>query len=180
MKNEEWRDVVGYEGRYQISSMGRVKSLARTFIGKGGGEHLVKERVLKPCDNGRGYLYIGLSDGTGEHKRHYIHRLVGEAFLPRAEGKDAINHKDEDKTNNNVWNLEWVSDKENCNFGTRNERIAKANSKPVAQCTKEGELVKTWSSLTEIGKQTGFSIGNISQVTNGKHKQAYGFIWRYV
>ena len=180
MKNEEWRDVVGYEGRYQISSMGRVKSLARTFIGKGGGEHLVKERVLKPCDNGRGYLYIGLSDGTGEHKRHYIHRLVGEAFLPRAEGKDAINHKDEDKTNNNVWNLEWVSHKENCNFGTRNERIAKANSKPVAQYTKDGAFIKAWASAAEVKRQLGFNHSNIIQVAKGNRKTACGFIWKYV
>ena len=172
--SEVWRDIVGYEGRYQVSSMGRVKSLERKDrLGR-----IVKECILKPGTD-RGYLIVELCAG-GKRKRLRVHRLVGEAFLPRAEGKDAINHKDEDKTNNNVWNLEWVSHKENCNFGTRNERIAKANSKPVAQYIKDGELVKTWSSLTEIGKQTGFSIGNISQAANGKYKQAYGYIWKYV
>ena len=175
MKNEEWRDIVGYEGRYQVSSTGRVKSLER----KDCLERTIRERILKQAVTHNGYLRVDLCAG-GKRKRLRVHRLVGEAFLPRAEGKDAINHKDEDKTNNNVWNLEWVSDKENCNFGTRNERIAKANSKPVAQCTKGGELVKTWSSLIEIGKQTGFSIGNISQAANGKYKQAHGFIWKYV
>ena len=174
MTKEVWRDIEGYEGLYQVSNMGRVKSLGR----KDRFGRVIKERILKPS-NDRGYLYVDLC-ACGKRKRLRVHRLVGEAFLPRAEGKDVINHKDEDKTNNNVWNLEWVSDKENCNFGTRNERIAKANSKPVAQCTKEGELVKTWSSLIEIGKQTGFSIGNISQAANGKYKQAYGFIWKYV
>lgn len=177
--SEEWRDIEGYEGLYQVSDQGRVKSLERTFIDKSGRKQTVKERILKPNVVGGGYLIVELCAG-GKRKRLRVHRLVGEAFLPRAEGKDAINHKDEDKTNNNVWNLEWVSHKENCNFGTRNERIAKANSKPVAQYIKDGELVKTWSSLTEIGKQTGFSIGNISQAANGKYKQAYGFIWKYV
>ena len=173
--SEVWRDIKGYEGLYQVSDQGRVKSLER----KDRFGRVIKERILRPSVGVRGYLYVDLCAG-GKRKRLRVHRLVGEAFLLRAEGKDAINHKDEDKTNNNVWNLEWVSHKENCNFGTRNERIAKANSKPVAQYTKDGELVKTWSSLTEIGKQTGFSIGNISQVANGKYKQAYGCIWKYV
>ena len=179
MSEEVWRDIEGFEGLYQVSDQGRVKSLERKVKHWCGGERIQKERILKPGMDKGGYLIVNLCAG-GKRKTLKVHRLVCGAFLPRAEGKDAINHKDEDKTNNNVWNLEWVSHKENCNFGTRNERIAKANSKPVAQCTEEGELVKTWSSLTEIGKQTGFGIGNISLAANGKHKQAYGFIWKYV
>ena len=176
MKNEEWRDVVGYEGRYQVSSMGRVKSLARTdCLGR-----TVKERFLKPCDNGRGYLYISLSDGTGEHKRHYIHRLVGEAFVPNPLEKEDVNHKDENPSNNHASNLEWLTHKENLNYGMRNERVAKANSKPVAQYTKAGAFIKVWASAAEVKRQLGFNHSNIIQVAKGNRKTACGFIWKYV
>ena len=180
MKNEEWRGVVGYEGRYQISSMGRVKSLARTCNTKGGSKRTVKERILKPCDNGRGYLYISLSDGTGEHKRHYIHRLVGEAFVPNPLENEDVNHKDENPSNNHASNLEWITHKENLNYGTRNERVAKANSKPVAQYTKDGAFIKAWASAAEVKRQLGFNHSSIIQVAKGNRKTAYGFIWRYV
>ena len=180
MKNEEWRDVVGYEGRYQVSNQGRVKSLERIIIKKDGRKFTVKERVLKPCDNGRGYLYISLSDGTGEHKRHYIHRLVGEAFVPNPLEEEDVNHKDENPSNNHASNLEWVTHKENCNFGTRNERIAKTNSKPVAQYTKDGAFIKAWASAAEVKRQLGFNHSNIIQVAKGNRKTACGFIWKYV
>ena len=176
MKNEEWRDVAGYEGRYQVSSMGRVKSLERKdCLGR-----TVKERVLKPCDNGRGYLYISLSDGTGEHKRHYIHRLVGEAFVSNPLEKEDVNHKDENPSNNHASNLEWLTHKENLNYGMRNERVAKANSKPVAQYTKDGAFIKVWASAAEVKRQLGFNHSNIIQVAKGNRKTACGFIWEYV
>ena len=176
MKNEEWRDVVGYEGRYQVSSTGRVKSLKRKdCLGR-----TIRERMLKPCDNGRGYLYISLSDGTGEHKRHYIHRLVGEAFVPNPLEKEDVNHKDENPSNNHASNLEWLTHKENLNYGMRNERVAKANSKPVAQYTKDGAFIKVWGSAAEVKRQLGFNHSNIIQVAKGNRKTACGFIWRYV
>ena len=174
--SEEWRDVVGYEGLYQVSDQGRVKSLERKdSLGR-----TIKERILKPCDNGRGYLYISLSGGTVEHKRHYIHRLVGEAFVPNPLEVEDVNHKDENPSNNHASNLEWVTHKENCNFGTRNERIAKTNSKPVAQYTKDGAFIKAWASAAEVKRQFGFNHSNIIQVAKGNRKTACGFIWRYV
>ena len=176
MKNEEWRDVVGYEGRYQVSSTGRVKSLKRKdCLGR-----TIRERMLKACDNGRGYLYISLSDGTGEHKRHYIHRLVGEAFVPNPLEKEDVNHKDENPSNNHASNLEWLTHKENLNYGMRNERVAKANSKPVAQYTKDGAFIKVWASAAEVKRQLGFNHSNIIQVAKGNRKTACGFIWKYV
>ena len=179
MKNEEWRDVVGYEGRYQVSSMGRVKSLERKdCLGR-----TIKERILKPSPTKYGYLVVSLYAG-GKTKNVTVHRLVCEAFHENPDNKPQINHLNEDKTDNRACNLEWCTCKQNINHGSRNERaakgIAKALSKSLGQYTRDGDLVKVWPSTIEVQRQTGFSRGNISQVANGKLKTAYGFIWKYV
>ena len=175
MTEEVWRDVKGYEGLYQVSDQGRAKSLER----KDRFGRTVKERILKPAVTQDGYLKVTLWAG-GKPKTLRVHRLVCEAFYDNPDNKSDVNHINEDKTDNRACNLEWCTRRENNNHGTHNERSGKTRSKPVAQCTKDGELVKTWPSLTEIGKQKGFSQGSISEVANGKRKQAYGFIWKYI
>ena len=179
MKNEEWRDVVGYEGLYQVSSMGRVKSLERRFIDKIGRERYVKECFLKPCADRGGYLRVGLCDGK-KQKTFKVHRLVCEAFHENPDNKPQVNHINEIKTDNRASNLEWATARENSNFGTRNERVAKARSKLVGQYAQDGELIKVWPSTMEVERQAGFSQGNISKAANGKYKHAYGFIWKYI
>ena len=179
MKNEEWRDVAGYEGLYQVSDQGRVKSLERTFIDKSGRKRTVKERILKPGMDKGGYLRIDLC-ASGKSRMFSVHRLVCQAFHDNPENKLDVNHINENKTDNRACNLEWSTRRENINHGTHNERSGKTRSKPVGQYTLDGELVKVWQSTHKVERQAGFSQGNISKVANGKRKQAYGFIWKYV
>ena len=171
MTKEIWRDIEGYEGLYQVSDQGRVKSL---------GHKLRKsERILKPVVRHDGYQVVGLYTG-GKPKTLKVHRLVCQAFHENPENKPQVNHLNEIKTDNRASNLEWATARENSNFGTRTERLGKAQSKPVAQYAQDGELIKIWPSVRETERQTGFRHGYICQAANGKRKQAYGFIWKYV
>ena len=127
-----------------------------------------------------GYYSVGLSK-NGILKRYYVHRLVAEAFLPNSDNLPLINHKDENKSNNNVNNLEWCDVKYNTNYGTRNKRIGKSNtngklSKPVLQYTLDGKFVREWESYREC-KRNGFN--HVSECCRGKLKSCGGFIWRY-
>lgn len=121
MKDEIWKDCKHYEGLYQVSNYGRVKGLKRTIICKNGVEKPIEEKYITQHDNGNGYLFVNLYKHN-KSKREYVHRLVAMAFIPNPENKPTVNHKDEDKQNNHVDNLEWMTYKENNNYGTHNER----------------------------------------------------------
>ena len=115
---EEWRDIKGYEGLYQVSSLGRVKSLNYN--------HTKKEKVLDFKPNKYGYKVTYLYNNN-ERKPYSVHRLVAEAFIPNPNNYKEVNHKDENKSNNCVDNLEWCTAKYNSNYGTRNKRISDTN-----------------------------------------------------
>lgn len=165
---EIWLDIKGYEGLYQVSNHGRVRSLNYWKTGK------VKILSTRICN---GYLRVGLSK-DGKEKMFMIHRLVAEAFIPNWFDDPCVNHIDENKENNNVENLEWCDTKHNDNHGTRNIRISEKLSKPVLQYTKGGELVREWNSITEA-ERNGFSSGDIWSCCNGRYKSHKGFIWKY-
>lgn len=169
---EIWKSVEGYEGLYEVSNFGRVKSL--------GNEKTRKEKILKVGENGCGYMFVTLSK-EGKIKPFLIHRLVAAAFLPNPEKLPQINHRDEDKTNNCVENLEWCTRDYNNNYGTRNDRVAKAlingkTSKRVI-CEETGEI---FPSTMEVQRQLGFANTHISDCCNGKLRTCGGFHWRYV
>ena len=175
MTEEVWRDVKGYEGLYQVSNMGRVKSLER----KDRFGRVIKERILEPAVTHNGYLRVGLHV-DGKRKMLRVHRLVCEAFHENPDNKSEVNHVNENKTDNRACNLEWSTRTENCNHGSRNERVAKALSKPIGQFSLDGKLIKVWQSACEARRQTGFDQGYVGAVARGKFKQAYGYIWKYI
>ena len=183
-KEEIWKDIKDYEGLYQVSNMGRVKTLAHVTIRKNGSKLPVKERFLKLQTAPNGYVQVCLCNGSGKRKFLLVHRLVCEAFHENPKSKPCVNHIDENKANNTASNLEWCTIVENLNHGTRNARagkaLAKALSKPVGQYTTDGNLVKVWQSTREVQRRLGFDHGDISKVARGKKKTAHGYVWKYI
>lgn len=183
--NEIWRDIKGYEN-YQVSSLGRVKSIRRTVKSKNG-YRTVKERILKPRKNRYGYLQLSLCK-ENKRKTMLVHRIVCDAFIDNPLNLPQINHRNEDKTDNRVENLEYCDASYNNNFGTRNERagIAISKAKKGVFNTKHSKAVKCletgkiYPSLSEVHRQFGFSAGHICNCCNGKRNTCCGFHWQYV
>ena len=193
MKNEIWKDVVGFEDYYQVSNLGNVRRKAhkRTVVrGTQVYQVLYGERLLKPQPRQHGYLAVPLYGNEKRHngrkcKSYSVHRLVAEAFIPNPNGYDEVNHLNEIKTDNRAENLEWCDRIANCNHGTRNKRLGEANinnpltSRAVIQMTLDGEVVGEYPSLAEAQRQTGCDKANIHNCLSGRYTHAYGYIWRY-
>ena len=122
-RKEIWKPISGYDGLYEISNRGRVKSL---FF-KNGTTFIKRDKILTPTDNGNGYLIVPLTK-DGVKKNYYVHRLVANAFVQNPKGKRVVNHKDFNKMNNNSENLEWCTQKENVRYSARNMRKAKRST----------------------------------------------------
>lgn len=188
MKYEIWKPVIGYEGFYEVSNLGRLRSVDKYIKGKGNSIRLKKGKILKSQITKIGYLLVVLTKDK-KIKGQYVHRLVAEAFIPNPTNLPCVNHKNECKTDNRIENLEWCTYGYNINYGTRNEKVSKALTKPkkpiksklkpVYKYSLDGKLIATYLSISEAARQTGISKGNISQCCNGRLKTAGGFIWRF-
>ena len=198
--NEIWKDILGYEGLYQISNLGDVRSLNYNHTGE--------IKLLKQSTDKYGYKRVGLFK-NGKEKKYLIHRLVAMTFIPNPDNLPIINHKDEDKTNNNVNNLEWCTYEYNNNYGTRNERVSESmrgennplygkchreetkkkmsekmkgkNLKPILMYDKEGNFIRRFNSIGEANEYFGKNrnCSSISNCLNGRKKTTYNYIFKY-
>ena len=185
---EVWKTAVYdgeiYEGLYKVSNWGRILSLNY--------RNTRKADLMTPFENEKGYYQVNLRK-NGETKLCKVHRLVAETFLPNPEGKPCVNHKIEGKKGKKInmvffnedgsidkerTTIEWVTAKENSNYGTRNERMAKTKSKRVLQLSLSGDLIKVWESVNECGRN-GFNQSSVCQCCTGKRKTHKGFRWEY-
>lgn len=176
---EIWKPVVGYETKYEVSNYGRVRSIARNvwngkcYFWKDG--QILYERI-----SNSGYKMVRV-DGANR----YIHRLVASAFIENPNNLPQVNHKDENKMNNDVSNLEWCTAKYNSNYGTGIERArikhigVMVNNKPINQYTKDGVFIARYESATIASKLVRVDNSRICKVANGRSKYAGGFIWRW-
>ena len=165
---EEWKEIIGYENSYWISNLGNVKS---------------KRKQLKLTINKDGYYIVNLSK-KGKSKVFNVHRLVAIHFIKNPNNLEQVNHKDENKLNNCVSNLEWCTLQQNHNYGTRNTRtgISQRNnsrSKAVLQYDLNMNFIQEFPSVSEIQRQFMFNHNNIIRCCNGKYTQAYGYIWKF-
>ena len=176
MSEEIWKDIEGYEGIYQVSSFGRVRSLDRYIQPY---THFCRGRILKPRKRPT-YLSVKLSN-EGILKCMYVHRLVAHAFIPNPNNLSDINHKDEDKTNNRVDNLEWCTHKYNINYGTAKERIRNSmpNKKVVIQMSLQGEFIAEYPSVTDAAKAINVSRKSIYRYCQGKRIASCGYKWKF-
>lgn len=179
---EIWRDIPGYEGYYQVSNLGRIKTLDRYVKHWRGGLLLRKSQLLKLNYDADGYIIVGLSK-NGKTLTNKVHRLVAQVFIPNPNNLPVVNHKDENKSNNCVWNIEWCTVDYNNKYGDRlyNVSIHRINNplicKPVLQYTLNMEFVAEYPSAAEAERQTGIKHTCISSCCRGIYKQTNGYIW---
>ena len=156
------KDIKNYEGVYAVTSCGKVWSYRN-------------ECFLKPGVYKKGYLYVNLWK-NGKMKKYKIHRLVAEAYIPNPYNLPQVNHKDENKANNCLQNLEWCDAKYNNNYGTHNKKVSNSKKIPILQYDLDGNFIREWPSATDVGREV---RTNIVQCLIGKLKTAYGYVWKY-
>lgn len=171
---EEWRPIQGYEGLYEVSDWGNVKSLERYFQNHGKLQH-VNEKTKAPQVSKSEHLFVMLYK-NGKYEHFQVHRLVAEAFLPNPNGYDIVHHKDGNPKNNRVENLEWMTKQQHQALHMEKER-----GKPVDKIDKiTGEVLASYPSVNEAARQNGFYQIDISDCCRGKRKTAYKFKWGYI
>lgn len=174
---EEWRPIEGYE-YYEVSNLGRVRSWIDNRW-----RRRSSPKVLSPHRLTKGYLGVSLSSAPNVSKTIKVHRLVAKAFIPNPNNLPIVNHKDENKSNNCVSNLEWCTNKYNLSYGTARQRIFETiernggyKVRPIIQKDLEGNVVKEWNSATEAARELGIDCGKILVAC---HKSYKGFLWNF-
>ena len=164
IEDEVWKDIPKYEDDYMISSLGRVYSK-------------ITNKILKTFLS-NGYLKVTLYK-DGRQKHFFVHRLLALTFIPNPTNLPHINHKDENKQNNSINNLEWCSAYYNNNYGTRSSKAIKNTKKPIIQLTIDGAFIREWDSARDAERELGISYGKICSVCKGNRKTTHNFKWRY-
>lgn len=194
MTNEIWKEIEGYEGLYEVSNLGRIRSLGRICKGKCGHTQPKKPCIMTQEITRTGYCRVRLYDNEGNAAHKQVHRLVFEAFCEKL-GDRQINHKNEIHSDNRIWNLEACDAKYNCNYGTRNQRLSdkmtgkhhteatrkklrEIQANPIEQVTLDGVTIASYISCGEAHEKTGISSTNIARCISGKRKTAGGYVWR--
>lgn len=172
---EIWKEVEEFNGAYLISNKGRLKSVKRGIKWNGTIRHQ-EDKIMSQVINKSGYIEYQITY-NGKHYSRKAHRLVAMAFIPNIDNKPFINHKDGIKTNNNVNNLEWCTNRENVQHAYNNELIHKA--KAILQFTKDGKFLRRWKNSSEITRELGIGKTTIHAACKRKNHQTKGYIWRY-
>ena len=165
---ETWKYIKGYENLYEVSNTGKVKRINKTK----------PFRILKQTINKDGYYQVTLCK-CNKKTTYRVHRLVATAFIENANNYPLVNHKDENKLNNNAENLEWCDCEYNTNYHGAAFRRGKSRRKPIAQLDMKGDIVRLWDSRTEIVETLRFSGGNITSCCLGLRHTSHGYKWRY-
>lgn len=182
LRKEIWKPINGYEGYYEISNLGNVKSVKRFYRLKENGKEIeVKEKCINPFISS-GYSRVSLTK-NGKSKKYSVHRIVAEAFIPNPNNLPLVNHKDETRNNNCVNNLEWCTHSYNINYGTTIERISKSviQSKATRKVNvyKDNLFIGCFGSVREAITKLNISGSNIYKCLIGKQNTACGYSWRY-
>ena len=177
---EIWKSVVGYEGLYEVSNKGNVRGVKRNKLSclkHQNGSVIIKPKPKKPTITNKYYSVVLSKNGKTKNIR--VHRLVAQAFLENPNNLPQINHKDENKLNNCVENLEWCSCKYNQNYGSRNTKRLHTKTRQITQYDLANNIIKTYYSLSEASRQCKLSLKAISRCALGKSKTSGGYKWRY-
>lgn len=193
MESEIWKDVVGYEGLYQVSNFGNVKSVDRIILRSSTPQHIKGKAVRQGIQN-TGYKIVALWNKK-KRKVFLVHRLVADAFIPKTDlFRNNVDHINGIRTDNHVRNLRWCTQKENTNFPVARSKYEKSNmdrirhikitksknSLQVAQLSLNGDVVRLWDNVSEASGSLKISANNIYNSCNGKRKTCGGYVWKYV